>query len=179
MITRTGAAVRRGIRRGGRPMVSEVVSRLYREECHARAARAEDTDWPAIAAFYAELARVQPSPVVELNRAAAVAMAEGPEAGLRLLDALEGRGELTRHHLLHAARADLLRRTGRWAEAARSYRQALALASNEPERHFLRRRLAEAERHAAAADSRGQGGTRSSRSRMPGRPRPLQQAAPT
>ena len=78
-------------------------------------------------------------------------MAEGPEAGLRLLDALEGRGELTRHHLLHAARADLLRRTGRWAEAARSYRQALALASNEPERHFLRRRLTEVERHAGGA----------------------------
>ena len=96
-----------------------------------------------------ELARVQPSPVVELNRAAAVAMAEGPEAGLRLIDALADRRELARHHLLHAARADLLRRTGRWAEAATSYRQALALAGIEPERDFLRRRLTEVERHTA------------------------------
>ena len=94
---------------------------------------------------------MQPSPVVELNRAVAVAMAEGPEAGLRLIDALEDREELTRHHLLHAARADLLRRTGRWTAAASSYRQALALASNEPERQFLRRRLTEVERRTAGS----------------------------
>ena len=146
---REGLALLEGALAAGRPGPYALQAGIA--ALHARAARAEDTDWPAIAALYGELMRVQPSPVVELNRAAAVAMAEGPEAGLRLIDALEGRGELTRHHLLHAARADLLRRTGRWAEAARSYRQALALASNEPERHFLRRRLAEAERHAAGA----------------------------
>jgi RNA polymerase sigma-70 factor (ECF subfamily) len=114
---------------------------------HARAARAEDTDWPAIAALYGELVRIEPSPVVELNQAVAIAMAEGPETGLRLMDRLEGRGELTRHHLLHAARADLLRRMERWGEAATSYRKALELAGNEPERQFLRRRLAEVDRH--------------------------------
>src|SRR5881296_1488193 len=146
---REGLALLEGALAAGRPGPYALQAAIA--ALHARAARAEDTDWPAIAALYGELMRVQPSPVVELNRAAAVAMAEGPEAGLRLIDALEARGELTRHHLLHAARADLLRRTGRWAEAARSYRQALALASNEPERHFLRRRLAEAERHAAGA----------------------------
>jgi RNA polymerase sigma-70 factor (ECF subfamily) len=113
---------------------------------HARAARAEDTDWRAIAALYAELARLQPSPVVALNRAVAVAMADGPEAGLRLVDALER--ELSRHHLWHAARADLLRRLGRWTEAARGYREALALAGNDAERHFLRRRLDESARRA-------------------------------
>src|SRR5262249_46364446 len=113
---------------------------------HARAVRAADTDWGAIALLYAELARLQPSPVVELNRAVAVAMADGPEAGLPLIDALEG--QLARHHLWHAARADLLRRMERWTEATLGYRQALELVGNEAERRFLQRRLDESTRRA-------------------------------
>jgi RNA polymerase sigma-70 factor (ECF subfamily) len=113
---------------------------------HARAGRAGDTDWAQIARLYDGLLRVRPSPVVELNRAAAVAMAEGPASGLRLMEGLEAKGELAGYHLLPAARADLSRREGRWTEAAEAYRQALALVSNEPERRFLTRRLAEVER---------------------------------
>ena len=108
---------------------------------HAQAARPEDTDWRQIAALYGELARAQPTPVVELNRAVAVAMAEGPDAGLALIDGVAG--ALEGYHLLHAARADLLRRGGRADEAARAYRRALALAANGAERAFLQRRLAE------------------------------------
>jgi len=108
---------------------------------HARAARAEDTDWPQIAALYALLVAIHPSPIVELNRAVAVAMADGPARGLLLLDALDAAGELAGYHLLHAARADLYRRLGRTGEAQASYRQALALTQNEPERRFLQRRL--------------------------------------
>jgi RNA polymerase sigma-70 factor, ECF subfamily len=115
---------------------------------HARAERAAETDWHQIAELYARLLRVRPSPVVELNRAAAVAMAEGPEAGLRLLEALDAGGGLRDYHLLPAARADLLRRLGRWAEAADAYRRALMLVANEPERRFLERRLAATERRA-------------------------------
>jgi RNA polymerase sigma-70 factor (ECF subfamily) len=111
--------------------------------CHAAAPTAGDTDWRQIAALYGVLARVQPSPVVELNRAVAVAQAEGPEAGLRLLDALAAGGTLAGYHLLPAARADLLRRLGRRSEAAAAYRRALALAGNSAERRFLERRLAE------------------------------------
>ena len=111
---------------------------------HMQAARAEDTDWPQIAALYAVLMRLYPSPVVELNRAVAVAMVDGPERGLQLIDALDGQGELEGYHLLPAARADLLRRLGRNEEAARAYRAALALTTVEPERRFLSRRLAEA-----------------------------------
>jgi RNA polymerase sigma-70 factor (ECF subfamily) len=110
---------------------------------HARATSTADTAWGEIAALYSLLARVAPSPVVELNRAIAVAMADGIEAGLRLLDALEARGELTDYHLLAAARADLLRRAGRLAEAAASYRRAIALTANAAERRFLERRLRE------------------------------------
>ena len=88
---------------------------------------------------------VQPSPVVELNRAVAVAMCEGPEAGLALLDALEEGGELRAYHLLPAARGDLLRRLARWPEAAAAYRSALELAGNDAERRFLARRIAEVE----------------------------------
>ncbi len=106
---------------------------------HAEAARPEDTDWPQIAALYGELARVQPSPVVELNRAVAVAMADGPAAGLALLEGLP----LDRYQWFHSARADLLRREGKRAEAASAYRRALELATNETERAFLERRLAE------------------------------------
>ncbi len=110
---------------------------------HARAERAEDTDWHQIAQFYDLLLRIHPSPVVELNRAVAVAMADGPEHGLRLIDEIEARGELHNYHLLPAARADLLRRLGRWAEAMEAYRHALSLVTNAAERRFLERRLAE------------------------------------
>jgi RNA polymerase sigma-70 factor, ECF subfamily len=111
--------------------------------CHASAAAAADTDWAEIAALYGQLARLVPSPVVELNRAVAVAMAEGPAAGLALVEALEASGELVGYHLLPATRADLLRRLGRAGDAAAAYRQALALASTDAERRFLGRRLAE------------------------------------
>ena len=110
---------------------------------HARAERPEDTDWRQIAALYGLLLRIQPSPVAELNRAVAVAMVDGPERGLLLLDALAGRGALPGYHLLPAARADLLRRLGRLAEAAASYRRALALVRTDPERRFLEQRLEE------------------------------------
>jgi len=108
---------------------------------HARAPRPADTDWPQIAALYAVLLRVQPSPVVELNRAVAVAMADGPERGLFLIDQLEARGELAGYHLVDAARADLLRRLGRRGEANAAYARAVALATNEAERRFLRAQL--------------------------------------
>jgi RNA polymerase sigma-70 factor (ECF subfamily) len=114
---------------------------------HAEAARAEDTDWRQIAALYEVLARIHPSPVVSLNRAVAVGMAEGPAAGLALLEGLdEALGE---YHLLPAARADLLRRLGRWEEAAAEYRRALALAPSPPERRFLARRLDEVGRRSS------------------------------
>ena len=106
---------------------------------HLEAEHSEDTDWAQIAALYATLARAEPSPVVELNRAAAVAMAEGPEHGLELIDRIE----LPSYHLLHAARADLLRRLGRREEAAASYRLALELTMNAADRAFLERRLGE------------------------------------
>jgi len=108
---------------------------------HCQAARAEDTDWRQIVRLYDLLERLQPSPIVSLNRAVAVAMAEGPHQGLALVDALAAAGDLDDYHLLHAARADLLRRMGSPAEAARSYRRALTLVSNESERRFLERRL--------------------------------------
>jgi RNA polymerase sigma-70 factor (ECF subfamily) len=114
---------------------------------HARAKRAEDTDWPQIVHLYDALLRKRPSPVVELNRAAAVAMAEGPSRGLELIAALEAKGALAGYHLLPAARADLLRRQGRWLEAAESYREALAMVANDSERRFLARRLEEANGH--------------------------------
>lgn len=107
---------------------------------HALARTPEDTDWPAIAGLYAELAALQPSPVVELNRAVAVAMAEGPERGLALLDQLDA---LDGYHLLHSARGDLLRRLGRADAAAQSYERAAQLVENPVERSFLERRLAE------------------------------------
>ena len=110
---------------------------------HAGAARAEATDWWQISLLYGELANVMPTPVVTLNRAVAIAMAEGPAAGLALVDALASGGALDDYHLLHAARADLLRRQGRRAEAAGAYRRALELATNEAERRFLAARLDE------------------------------------
>ncbi|WP_433888018.1 RNA polymerase sigma factor [Streptomyces sp. CA-111067] len=111
--------------------------------CHAEAREAAETDWRQIALLYAELARMAPGPVVELNRAVAVAMADGPEAGLALLDPLLAARELTGYHLLPATRADLLRRLGRHDEAAAAYRAALDLAPTEAERRFLAMRLAE------------------------------------
>jgi RNA polymerase sigma-70 factor (ECF subfamily) len=111
--------------------------------CHARAADAADTDWAKIAQLYGRLAQLMPSPVVELNRAVAVAMADGPAAGLTLVDALEASGALAGYHLLPATRADLLRRLSRPDEAAASYREALDLAATEAERRYLARRLAE------------------------------------
>jgi RNA polymerase sigma-70 factor, ECF subfamily len=108
----------------------------------------ERTDWSRVAALYALLARVDPSPVIQLNRAVAVAMAEGPERGLELIDALAD-ARLERYHLLHAARADLLRRMGRSEQAAEAYRRAHALTGNPAEREFLARRLAELEAETA------------------------------
>ena len=111
--------------------------------CHAQARRPEDTDWAEIAGLYTRLAELAPSPVVELNRAVAVSFWLGPEDGLELVEDLEARGDLAHYHLLPAARADMLRRLGRHAEAAEAYRAALALAGTEAERRFLERRLHE------------------------------------
>jgi RNA polymerase sigma-70 factor, ECF subfamily len=110
---------------------------------HAESPNAAATDWRQIVGLYDVLLRIDPTPVVELNRAAAVAMCDGPAAGLALIDTLLARGELTTYHLAHAARADLCRRLGRTADAVSSYQRALSLATQEPERRFLQRRLAE------------------------------------
>ena len=110
---------------------------------HCQAARAEDTDWSQIVRLYDALERVQPSAVVSLNRAVAIAMVDGPRPALALIDDLAAGGDLENYHLLHAARADLLRRLGLWKEAAKSYQRALALVSNDTERRFLGRRLRE------------------------------------
>lgn len=110
---------------------------------HAEAPTPEATDWPQIVALYGALARIESSPVIELNRAVAVAMRDGPEAGLALVDALLERGELIDYHLAHSARADLCRRLGRVGEARASYEKALALTGQEPERRFLENRLRE------------------------------------
>jgi RNA polymerase sigma-70 factor (ECF subfamily) len=112
---------------------------------HANAKTAKETDWPQIASLYDVLLRNHPSPVVDVNRAAAVAMARSVEEGLALLDEIEKREELKEFHLLPAAQADLLRRLGRLPEAAEAYRRSLRLATNDIERRFLRRRLAEIE----------------------------------
>jgi RNA polymerase sigma-70 factor (ECF subfamily) len=111
--------------------------------CHATADDAVATDWPTIARLYARLLRFAPSPVVRLNHAVAVAMADGPAAGLPLVDAVAAAGGLDGYHLLPATRADLLRRGGHPIEAAQWYRTALALAPTDAERRFLARRLAE------------------------------------
>jgi len=108
---------------------------------HAEAPTAADTDWAEIVGLYDVLMRASPSPVVALNRAVAVAMRDGPEVGLALIDAILQRGELDDYHLIHAARADLCRRLGKNAQARASYRRALALARLEPERRFLQQRL--------------------------------------
>jgi len=132
-----GSALVRQALRGGAP--GEYAVQAAIAALHAEAPSAGETDWPQIAALYGVLAGLHPSPVVELNRAVAIAMAEGPESGLALLNTLE----LPGYHLLPAARADLLRRLGRREEAAAAYRDALALVTNEAERRFLERRLAE------------------------------------
>jgi RNA polymerase sigma-70 factor (ECF subfamily) len=110
---------------------------------HAQAQTSAATDWGQIVSIYDVLLQAEPSPVVELNRAVAVAMRDGPEAGIELIDAILARGDLADYHLAHAARADLCRRAGRAAAARQSYERALALARLEPERQFLQRRLAE------------------------------------
>ena len=106
---------------------------------HAQAPRPDDTDWPQIAALYRSLARMAPSPIVELNLAVAIVMADGPAAALPMVDALAA--DLDQYHLFHATRADLLRRLDRRDEAAIAYRRALDLATNLQERAFLERRL--------------------------------------
>ena len=126
------------MRRPGPYQIQAAISAL-----HAEAPTPEETDWQQIAVLYARLAHMTPSPVVELNQAVAVAMADGAEAGLQLLDALRLDETLAHYHLYHAARADLLRRAGRLEAAEDSYREALTLAQNRIERRFLQRRLAE------------------------------------
>ncbi len=108
---------------------------------HAEAESVAATDWRQIVALYDQLLRIQPSPVVELNRAVAIAMCDGPEAGLPQIDALLGHGELANYYLAHSARADMYRRLGRTAEARASYEKALALTQQEPERQFLQERI--------------------------------------
>ena len=110
---------------------------------HAEARSSEETDWAEIVALYDLLLRAEPSPVVELNRAVAVAMRDGPDAGLNLIEAILSRGELAEYHLAHSARADLCRRLGKLDDARASYRRALALTQQGPERRFLERRLSE------------------------------------
>jgi len=110
---------------------------------HAEAASADATDWDEIVGLYDVLLRVEPTPVVELNRAVAIAMRDGPAAGLTLIESILARGDLDDYHLAHAARADLCRRLGRTVEARASYQRAIALARQGPERRFLERRLAE------------------------------------
>lgn len=110
---------------------------------HCKATRPEDTNWRQIVSFYNMLEQLTGSPIVALNRAVAVAMADGPEPALRMIDLLAASGDLDEYHLLHAARADLLRRMGSTSESAKSYRRALELVTNESERRFLERRLGE------------------------------------
>lgn len=110
---------------------------------HAEAPSADATDWAEIVALYSLLKQIEPSPIIDLNRAVAVAMCDGPAAGLSLVDAILSEGELTNYHLAHAAHADLCRRLGKVAEAKASYQKALALVKQEPERRFLEQRLRE------------------------------------
>jgi len=133
------------------PLVQEALRRLPGQFAleaaisaeHCKAARPEDTDWQQIVRYYTLLQQVTGSPIVALNRAVAVAMADGLEAGLSAIDLLASQGDLDKYHLLHAAHADLLRRLGSTSEAAESYKRALELVTNDSERRFLERRLAE------------------------------------
>jgi len=131
--------VEKALRSGGGPVAVEAAIAAV----HCRAARPEETDWREIVRLYDVLERLKPSPIVSLNRAVAVAMVEGPAPALAILDGITANGELDQYHLLHATRADLLRRQGSFAEAAASYERALALTENESERRFLARRLRE------------------------------------
>jgi RNA polymerase sigma-70 factor (ECF subfamily) len=141
------ALIREGLWLLGRAFASEGVGPYVIQAAiaavHAEAASAAATNWSGIVELYDVLLRVEPSPVVDLNRAVAVAMRDGPDAGLALVDDILASGDLADYHLAHAARADLCRRLGRTAEARESYDRALALARQEPERRFLRKRLAE------------------------------------
>ncbi|MER5474013.1 RNA polymerase sigma factor [Streptomyces sp. NPDC002685] len=136
-----GAALLETALRRGRPGPYQIQAAIA--ACHTTAAMAEETDWADIAALYGELRRFVPSAVVRLNRAVAVGMSEGPDAGLALVAELEEEGELDAYHLLPATRADLLRRGGRTTEAAAAYERALELVENAAERRFLEKRLAE------------------------------------
>ena len=136
-----GVAVLEGALRLGRLGPYQVQAAIA--ACHVTAARAADTDWDQIARLYGQLARFLPTPVVELNRAVAVGMAEGPQVGLALVTALEASGKLAGYHLLSATKADMYRRLGRADEAAACYREALGLANTDAERRYLSRRLAE------------------------------------
>ncbi|MEU6259923.1 RNA polymerase sigma factor [Streptomyces sp. NPDC047043] len=136
-----GAVLLETALRRGRPGPYQIQAAIA--ACHTTAATAEDTDWADIAALYGELARFVPSAVVRLNRAVAVGMSEGPDAGLALVADLKAEGELAGYHLLPATRADLLRRSGRTSEAAEAYERALELVENDAERRFLEKRLAE------------------------------------
>ncbi len=109
---------------------------------HAEAPTAQETDWPQIVGLYDVLLRAVPSPVIELNRAAALAKRDGPQAGLQLVDGILGRGELTDYHLAHSARAEFCRQLGRVEEARAAYRRALELTQQLPERRFIEARLA-------------------------------------
>jgi RNA polymerase sigma-70 factor (ECF subfamily) len=121
---------------------------------HDAASTTEATDWAQIVVLYAALLRWEPSPVVELNRAVAVAMADGPTAGLALMDGLSADGRLDDYVYLHSSRADLLRRLERWSEARAAYDRAVGLTANEAERAFLRRRIAEVDAAIAARPAR-------------------------
>jgi RNA polymerase sigma-70 factor (ECF subfamily) len=136
-----GTALLDGALRRGQPGPYQVQAAIA--ACHATAADAADTDWAQIAALYGLLARLTSSPVVALNRAVAVGMADGPAAGLQLVDDLKAAGSLAEYHLLPATRADLLRRLGRAAEAAESYHEALQLATTDTESRYLSRRITE------------------------------------
>jgi len=138
-ITEALPLVEEALRRGPGPFALEAAIAAL----HCEAARAEDTDWPQIVRLYDVLERLRPSPIVSLNRAVAVGMVEGPRPALALIDELAATGELDSYHLLHATRADLLRRLGMSADAAANYERALALVSNKSERRFLERRLRE------------------------------------
>jgi len=155
-----GTAVLEAALRRGRPGPYQLQAAIV--ACHATAPAADATDWAQIAGLYGRLARLIPSPVVELNRAVAVAMADGPQAGLDLVAAIEATGELSGYYLVPATRADLLRRLGRWAEATASYRCARDLAATDAERRYLDRRLAEATAARDAAGGPGPGPARRS-----------------
>ena len=147
-LIREGAALAEEALRSRRPgpyAVQAAISAVHAETAAPKGAPPKATDWAQIVGLYDILLREDPSPVVELNRAVAVAMRDGPEAGLRLIDGLLTQEILGEYHLTHSARADLLRRLGRKAESAAAYRRALALARQDPERRFLEKRIFELE----------------------------------